>query len=324
MNKSDLSPIVLFAYNRPWHTEQVLQALKRNDLANQSELIIYVDGPKINATEDQIKLINQVHEVVQKELWCKTVELHFADRNIGCRDSIIQGISNVLGRNDTAIVLEDDIVTSQYFLLFMNKCLEFYRNKKAVFSISGMNLPQNRMLLPNDYEYDVFASLRQLNSGWATWSDRWNLIDWNLDFIPDFLQNKELLESYSRGGDDLIPMLLDQVAGRSDAWDIQFTYNHFINHSVSIIPRYSYVDNIGGDGSGIHHLDSNEIWRFNLNQALESPRLLSVIYEDKRIVNAFYNAFCSRKRPIWQKGLNRLSRLFGGKNIFTIKKKIYD
>ncbi len=321
--KEKLAPIILFAYNRPWHTEQVLQALKRNLLADQSELIIYVDGPKINATEEQIKLINQVHEVVQKELWCKTVELHFADRNIGCRDSIIQGITNVLGRNDAAIVLEDDIVTSQYFLLFMNKCLEFYRNKKAIFSISGTTLHENMMTLPDDYDYDVFVSLRQLNSGWATWSDRWCLIDWNFNFVPDFLQNKVLVESYSRGGDDLVPMLLDQLEGRSDAWDIQFTYNHFIHHAVSILPRFSYIQNIGGDGSGTHHFELNANLNFDLNKSVEAPRLLDIIYEDKRIINLFYNAYCMRKRPLWKKILNRISQLLVEKKVFVLKKKIY-
>ena len=35
---SDLAPIVLLAYNRPWHTEQVLRALKKNILAEQTKL----------------------------------------------------------------------------------------------------------------------------------------------------------------------------------------------------------------------------------------------------------------------------------------------
>lgn len=323
METLSLAPIILFAYNRPWHTEQVLQALKENELADQSHLIIFVDGPKEDATSDQKQLIEQVKVVAQKESWCKTVELHFAEKNIGCRDSIIQGISQVLQQYDAAIVLEDDIVTSPFFLHFMNRCIEFYRNYKAVYSISGMNLPETRMTLPKDYNYDVFVSLRQLNSGWATWSDRWNQINWNLDFVPDFVQNKALIESYSRGGDDLMPMLIDQLKGRSDAWDIQFTYNHFIHHAVSIIPRYSYIDNIGGDGTGIHHLDINVKLRFDLNKSIQEPRLLDVIYEDKRIINAFYNAFCAKKRPLWEKIINRISRKVLGKNIFVIKKRIY-
>jgi len=39
-----LAPIVLFVYNRPWHTRQTIQALVKNELANESDLFIYSDG----------------------------------------------------------------------------------------------------------------------------------------------------------------------------------------------------------------------------------------------------------------------------------------
>ena len=321
MNK--LSPIILFAYNRPWHTEQVLNALKNNYLADKSHLVIFVDGPKSSASSEQINNINAVREVVQKEKWCSTVEYHFAEENIGCRNSIIKGISNVLSEYEAAIILEDDIVTASCFLNYMNTCLKVYQDKKAVFSISGMSPNENRFSLPDDYQYDVFFSHRQLNSGWATWADRWEMIDWSMDALDEMLNDKRLLENYSRGGDDLIPMIKDQIAGRSDAWDIQFTYNHFIHHALSVIPRYSYIDNIGGDGSGTHHLDANTSLHFDLSKAIANPRLPQKIYEDKEIINAFYNAYCATKRPLWQKVINRISRMLGGKNVFVIKKKIY-
>ena len=38
-----LSPIVLFVYNRPWHTQQTIEALQKNELASESNLIIYSD-----------------------------------------------------------------------------------------------------------------------------------------------------------------------------------------------------------------------------------------------------------------------------------------
>lgn len=320
---NNIYPIILFAYNRPWHTKQVLFALRNNELADKSHLIVFVDGPKSNATETQIKAIEEVREVVQKEKWCATVEYHFAEQNIGCRNSIIEGISNVLTRYEAAIILEDDIVTAPCFLNYMNTCLKVYQDKKAVFSISGMSPNENRFSLPDDYKYDVFFSHRQLNSGWATWADRWHLIDWSMDALNEMLADKRLLENYSRGGDDLVPMIKDQIAGRSDAWDIQFTYNHFIHHALSVIPRNSYIDNIGGDGSGTHHLDTNASLHFDLKKAINNPRLAEKVYEDKDIINAFYNAYCATKRPLWQKIINRISRMFGGKNVFVIKKKIY-
>jgi hypothetical protein len=318
-----IAPVVLFAYNRPWHTEKVLKALKENELASQSHLIVFVDGPKSNATAEELEKIEKVRKLVQQENWCESVEYHFAEKNLGCRNSIIQGITQVLQQHEAVIVLEDDIVTSPFFLKFMNTCLNYYENEKSVFSISGMNLPEKKIALPENYPYDIYVSLRQLNSGWATWKDRWDQIDWSFDFLPNFLKNKDLMEAYSRAGDDLIPMLLDQVEGRSDAWDIQFTYQHFVHHAVSIIPKYSFIDNIGGDGSGTHHLDSQSSLHFDLSKAIENPRLLDVIYEDKRIINAFYNAFCSKKRPLWQKGINFLFRKLGKKPPFVIKKKIY-
>lgn len=317
-------PVILFCYNRPRHTEQVLTALKRNTLAAQSHLIVFADGPKSNASDEQRKQIEDVLQIVQKDNWCGSVEYHFAETNLGCRNSIINGITEVLSQHEAAIILEDDIVTSPHFLTFMNQCLQFYKRQQSVFSISGVTLPSTKFELPDNYPYDVFFSLRQLNSGWGTWSDRWQQIDWNLDFVPGFLQDKTAMESFSRGGDDLIPMLKDQTEGRSDAWDIQFTYNHFIHHALSVIPRHSYIDNIGGDGSGTHHIDSNFSLHFDLNKAIQHPRLPEKIFEDKRIINAFYNVYCRKKRPVWQKMINRISRMLCSKKVFIIKKKIYN
>ncbi len=42
----NLAPIVLFTYNRPWHTMQTVEALKKNELAQDSELFIFSDGWK--------------------------------------------------------------------------------------------------------------------------------------------------------------------------------------------------------------------------------------------------------------------------------------
>lgn len=45
--------------------------------------------------------------------------------------------------------------------------------------------------------------------------------------------------------------------------------NQFKYHAVSIVPRYSYIDNIGGDGWSTHHLDSDVSYRFDVNCAIK-------------------------------------------------------
>ena len=58
MNMTDLAPVVIFTYNRPWHTQQTLEALQKNQLANESELFIYSDFNEPN-------LFSQVSEDVE-------------------------------------------------------------------------------------------------------------------------------------------------------------------------------------------------------------------------------------------------------------------
>jgi hypothetical protein len=56
------SPIALFVYNRPWHTKQTLNALLNNDLAIQSDLYIFSDGPKNNSSEGSVKAVREIIE----------------------------------------------------------------------------------------------------------------------------------------------------------------------------------------------------------------------------------------------------------------------
>ena len=55
-----LAPIALFVYNRPEHTLKTLEALAQNDLASQSELFVFCDGPKHNADAKTNKAIKKV------------------------------------------------------------------------------------------------------------------------------------------------------------------------------------------------------------------------------------------------------------------------
>jgi len=318
----NLAPIILFSYNRPLHTEQVLQALKKNELANESILYIFVDGPRIDATEEQRNRIDQVCEVVKKEQWCSEVFYYISKTNIGCRNSILAGITKIINQYGKAIILEDDIYTSPQFLKFMNEALDFYENRKSVFSISGYNLPEHKLKIPDDYKYDVYVSLRLWNWGWATWKDRWEQVDWNYDFVPQFVHQKEQVEAFNRGGDDLIQMLIDMYSHRIDAWDIQYAFAHFQNHAIAIMPCKSYVENIGLDGSGIH-CGITKDFKTNVNFASKEAHFIDILYEDKRIINSLSSVFCKKKRPLIKKIINRLSRILLGRNIFIIKKKVF-
>lgn len=318
-----LAPVIVFAYNRPWHVEQTLEALSHNELADQSKLFIYCDGPKANATEEQIQKIDETRAVVRKKNWCNEVHIIEAEQNKGLANSIIDGVTDVINKHGKVIILEDDLISSPYFLYYMNSALDFYNKYPSVFSISANRPPLNKMKIPEDYKYDTFASLRNYSTGWATWKDRWNRVDWEMSKLDTILADVYLINAVNRGGDDLIDLIKMQREGKIDSWAVRFGLEHFVQHAVAILPCISYVDNIGFDGTGTHSGYVEDTYRNDLSKASSEVKFLDIIYQDSRIINAFYNAFTSKKRPIWQKAINYTFRKLGKKPPFIIKKKVY-
>jgi len=138
---SDLAPIVLFVYKRPWHTEQTLRALMANDLADESILYVYSDSPKHLACDDDIAGVEEVRRIARSENWCKEVHVIEAPHNKGLVMSFVDGVTEVVNRHGKVIVLEDDQVTSKGFLKFMNEALELYKADEKVMHVSGYMYP---------------------------------------------------------------------------------------------------------------------------------------------------------------------------------------
>lgn len=316
----NLAPIVLFVYNRPYHTAQTLEALKNNNLSVESKLYIFADGAKDDASTEVINNILKVREIIRSKRWCGEIEIIESNENKGLALSIREGVTSVMEKHAKVIVLEDDLITSKAFLNYMNTALDYYENRQSVFSISAYSYPPNKFRVPEDYEFDVFVSLRNGSWGWATWADRWHKIDWDVNVYPNL--SNEMKQALNRGGDDVYELLEQQQNGNLNIWSIQFTMAHFINHAISILPCISYVDNIGMDGSGENCSNFSSLRNEKLNER-EDIRFLDVLYEDSRIINAFYNVNCRIRRSYLKKAINRVCRIFHLDPIFVIKKKIY-
>jgi hypothetical protein len=325
-----LAPVIIFNYNRPDHSQHVWDALSRNELAKETELCLYCDGPKANASDEMRQRIAKLHEQAKqyaidapKEGKFKAVHVVCADVNKGLANSIIGGVSEVIAMHGRVIVLEDDLLTSPYFLKYINEGLERYDTRKSVFTICANRPPVNKMQIPVDYEYDVFVSQRVMSTGWATWKDRWKQVDWSMMYLDELKRHPYQVDAINRCGRDLMWMLELQRDGKIDSWAVQYCYAHFANHAVAILPCVPYVDNIGFDGTGVHCADIGNEIQNDLSLAPKNPRMPNSIYEDSRIINAFYNYYCHAKRPIWQRVINTIYRQLGKQAPFVIKKKIY-
>ncbi|MFD2937176.1 glycosyltransferase [Spirosoma flavum] len=240
------APVLLFGYKRPVELKATLRALQANHLASQSDLYIFVDAPKRPEDADKVA---QVHKLLDEASGFRTIHREYAKTNIGCADSIIQGISRVLADHPSAIIVEDDLITSPNFLDFMNQCLEKYVDNQRVYSIAGYTFPFQR---PSNYMADAYCIPRHSPWGWATWADRWQSVDWEMTDYADFEKDKWQQKEFMRGGSDLLNMLRDQMEGRADAWDIRFCYNRFKADGVTVYPTTSKVENIGFGKEATH------------------------------------------------------------------------
>ncbi len=241
---SSLAPIILFVYNRPYHTKQVLEALKHNELSEKSKLCIFSDGAKthkdkkaVDEVRDYIRNANGFYDIITKE----------REENYGLAKSVIEGVNEVFETYENVIVLEDDIVTSPKFLKFMNNSLEFYKDVSSIYSISGYSFP---IKIPPQYDQDIYTLQRSSSWGWATWKDRWEQALWDNSFYKKKISDNKIRNNFNRGGSDLTPMLEKQVNNKIDSWAIRWAFTQFLNNGNCIYPVKSLVNNIGTNSSG--------------------------------------------------------------------------
>lgn len=246
MKSAELAPIVLFTYRRLETLMRTVVALQQNRLASASVLHIFSDAAKGNFDEVDVAAVREYINSVSGFL---QVIIHESAVNKGLACSIIEGVSEIIDTHGKVIVLEDDLVTSPNFLNFMNLALETYAESPQVFSISGYGL---KVAVPKDYEYDVYFSPRGMSWGWATWNNRWNVIDWKIEDYKEFITSKKQKKRFSVGGSDLNDMLKKQIEGKIDSWAIRWYYHQFKNNQFTAFPIKSKVINLGFDDLATH------------------------------------------------------------------------
>lgn len=236
----NLAPIILFCYNRPANTKNTLDALSKNDLADESILIIYCDGPKIGASTVDIQSINQVRKLVEEENRFKEVQVVKRIENLGLAQSIIKGVSETINAYGSAIVLEDDILCSKYFIKFMNDALDKYKDHPKVFSIGACNYFALGKNVPSTFAIPVADCW-----GWATWKSRWDLFESDSKKLLSLIEVNNLQKEFSLlGYYDFYGMLKSQIEGKISSWAIRWQAVIFLNNMLTIYPNPSVTQHV--------------------------------------------------------------------------------
>lgn len=251
LSMNEMAPILLFTYKRLEALKKTVEALVQNNLALESNLFVFSDGPK---SKNDVKQIQEVRSYLKTITGFKKVNIKESPTNKGLANSIITGVSEVMEFSDEVIVLEDDLLTTSNFLVFMNQALKKYKNAERVFSISGYSFDLKQ---GDDRPNENYFLNRGWSWGWATWKDRWATIDWQVKDYADFKNDKQKKNEFAKGGSDLNKMLRNQMEGSLDSWAIRWFYHQYKVKGLTLYPVYSKVHNVGFDDLATHTTGSN-------------------------------------------------------------------
>ncbi len=276
-----LSPICLFVYKRYDLTVKTVTSLKENLYANESDLFVFSDAPK----NDKDKyLVSEVRKYIKSIDGFKSVKIIEKENNLGLAESIISGVTEVIDQYGKVIVLEDDLLTSKYFLKYMNEALDKYENENNVISIHGYVYPVKNKLP------ETFFLKGTDCWGWATWKRAWDTFEKNGKKLLDEIIEKKLAYGFDHNGTtNNIKMLKRQIKGEVDSWAIRWHASAFLQNRLTLYPGKSLINNIGMGGESTHLKKTNiyETDIYNKPIELKDIPIEENIYAKKEIEKFF-------------------------------------
>lgn len=268
MHNIDLAPIAIFSYNRLEHLKRTIRSLEDNDLASSSEVFVFSDGANDSASE---LLVYSIRNFLKTSSFrFKSITVIERESNFGLAKSIIDGVSRLCEQFGRIIVLEDDMITSRYFLKFMNDALEKFKLNERIISIHGYVYP-----LAEPMEAPFFLEGADC-WGWATWQRGWSLFNPSAEELYKKLLDSGLMNRFNFYlPNNYSKMLKENIQGKNNSWAIRWYASALLERKLTLYPHKSLVLNIGLDGSGTH---CSEETSFNVSLA-EEPLSLTGIEE---------------------------------------------
>lgn len=240
------SPVALFVYNRLDNTRQTVQHLLANTQARETDLYVFSDGGRDEASWAQVRTLRKyLHEMkteAESVGSLKSVTLVERPQNIYLERNIMEGITQVLQQHTTVIVLEDDICTSPYYLEYMNQAFELYADVPQVMHVAGFT---NLCLTSQQCQgRDFYFTPHMSGWGWGTWRDRWTT------YFHHFSSRDEAMQGMTQADVDAIQYggifpCLRSLEKSPIPWDICWEMAIYKAHGLCLTPARTLVRNIG-------------------------------------------------------------------------------
>ena len=260
-------PVLLTCWKRPEKVLRVIEALK---IISPKKIYVSCDGPNYNIIGNKEK-VEETRRVLKENInWDCDLSTKFLSENNGCRKAMIKAIDWFFSNEIEGIIIEDDCLPSEEFYIFCKELLKKYRFNSDIWSISGTNFQNGQWRGAGSYYFSKYFQCW----GWATWRDRWQRMDsdlegWEMDkenfFTNTFIKSKKEKKYWTKIFNTLF------YKNNPDSWAYRWAFTCFKNKGLTIIPNKNLVQNIGFDQEATNTA-------FNLNNYKIEKGLIPLVH----------------------------------------------
>ncbi len=158
------TPVIIITLNRYEHLRRCVESLKKNNLANKTDLYIGLDYPPNFRYEEGYK---EVKDYLNKGIdGFQNVTIVQQTENKGMFGNFVSVQEEVYRKYDRFIYTEDDNEFAANYLEYMNLCLEKYEHEDSVLAVSGYSYPIDK----KEFRGNVFQCGTYFSaSGYGMW-----------------------------------------------------------------------------------------------------------------------------------------------------------
>lgn len=235
--------IIIFCFNRPDSLSRLLTSISGCAEASATPIYVFIDGPR---HDNEAVCVNATRAVAQRFDHPNTKIIQ-RKTNLGLKQSLTTGISEVMEHYDSAIILEDDLILGPHALTYFLRGLDIYQQHPQVVSICGYAIgagtpgSDDACFMPMTHPW-----------GWATWKDRWQAHTANT--LPNVPAGSPSYRTAMNvfGLRDYRGMLKIAQKQMVSSWWIYWQLNAVQRHGLSLFPSQSHVRNNGISETGTH------------------------------------------------------------------------
>ena len=300
------TPVLFITFVRPDYARQTWEGIK---VVKPKTLYFYSNKGRVEK-EGEVERNDEIRSYINEIDWDCDLHIFFREECVNVYDSLRGAIDWLFDNEERGIILEEDCVPTKAFFSFVDQMIEKFKEDKRVWCISGDNIIKQN---PSGYDY-MFSHLHAMY-GWASWRDRWRMVNWDHLYIKETIdehiyyrlfKTKEQAKAKEKALSNMEDMLY-----RTKCWDYIFGLCMDQYHALTVQPKEHLVKNIGVTGQ--HHTKA-KVSQYNCEPnpsaeeyviAKEPPFVFADFEHD-------YLTYCQllRKPSFFKRVKNRLSSLF--------------